>query len=122
MGYGLWATIQSVWFRLIGLLLPSTMRRHLTVGMLETKVRNGTGTDSDYEMLDELRTKVDVSLLTTQEMLEEIVARYDVAVFVGTRDLTDDSHGITYARCGDPLRRMGLNTWVRMSTFQEFES
>lgn len=114
-------TIQSVWCRLVGLLLPSTMRKHLTVGMLETRVRRGIGTDSDFEMLDELQMNLDLGLTPTQELVHELMGRYDVACFVGTKPLSGDHRGITYAVVGDSLRRMGLNTWVRMTTFKEFE-
>jgi hypothetical protein len=72
-------------------------------------------------MLDELQMNLDLGLTPTQDLVHELMGRYDVACFVGTRHLTDDSSGITYAVVGDPLRRMGLNNWVRLTTSKEFE-
>lgn len=71
-------------------------------------------------MLEESRTKVDLELTSTEELLAELLHRYDTAYFVGTKHLEEDSHGISYAIRGDALKRMGLNDWVRITTFREF--
>lgn len=122
MGYALLGTIQNGWCQLVGWLLPSTMRKHLTVGMLEIKARNGTGTDSDYETLAELRTRAELECVPAPDLLSEVMGRYDAAYFVGTKDLTGEEKGISYALKGDSLRRMGLNDWVRINTFKEFQT
>jgi hypothetical protein len=73
-------------------------------------------------MLDELQTKVDLKFVDTHTLIEEMSCRYDVSCFIAQKSLSEESTGITYAVAGDALRRMGLITWARLTTFQEFES
>lgn len=79
---------------------------------------SGGGTDSDYATL--AARQASLEFVGTTELLNELVRRHDNTIFVATTALTPDDGSLTYVRCGDLLKLLGLIDFVKINIVNEY--
>jgi hypothetical protein len=114
-----WGTILKDWLARIGWLKRSTMPRRQTVDTFETRDQRLNGMGCDCGMSD--MSAQDLELASTDDLIKELLGRFDAAVFTGTKYMSEHQGSSEVFWKGDFLPRLGLADFAKQVMFKEYQ-
>ena len=114
-----WGTILKDWLVRTGWLRRSTTPKRQTVGTFETKALQPNGMGCDYGMSD--MSAQDLELASTDDLIKELLSRFDAAIFTGTKHLSESQGSSEVFWKGDFLPRLGLADFAKQVMFKEYQ-
>lgn len=114
-----WGIILKEWLVRAGWLKPSTTPKRRMVDTFETRDLRHNGMGCVCGMSD--MSAPDLELASTDDLIKELLCRFDAAVFAGTKHMSATQGSSEVFWRGDFLPRLGLASFAKQVMFQEYK-
>ena len=114
-----WGIILKDWLVRTGWLKRSTTPKRRMVGMFETRDLRPSGMGCVCGMSD--MSAQDLELASTDDLIKELLGRFDAAVFTGTKYMSEHQGSSEVFWKGDFLPRLGLADFAKQVMFKEYQ-